>query len=345
MIHSSPPPPNTADEALVAALARAADGGPALGSLLRAVADESDSRSLARQLRRLASAVEQGQSLDDALTSTAPTMPADIRGLLQAAQRTGNLPATLAQWLDHRRASTAYWRDALASLTYPLLAAMAGFGVFLLYAWFVVPPMQTMLTDFQLKLPSSTHTIFWVADYGAGLATTVLVVLLALALGIRLLGGAAAWSRTVGAMPVFGDLWHWTNVAEMLRGLRLLVEHRIPLPEALELTGKSVRDRHVGEGCATLARLVGEGRPLSVAAEETTLPRSILPLLRSGEQQGGLAEALDLATRLLEARLRTTSQLVISLAAPVLFIVLAVLVGGMYVGLMTPLITLIQGLS
>lgn len=338
-------PLSSSDEAVVVGLARAAAAGPALGEVLRAIADESDSRRLSRQLRRLAEAIDQGQSLDDALSGAATSMPADIYGLLQAAQRTGNLPSTLAQWLDHRRASAAYWRDTMLSLGYPLVAALAALGVFLFCSWFVVPPMERMLTEFGLKLGSSTRAVFWCADYGAGLATAVLASLVVISIGIRLLGGAAAWSRTVASMPIFGDLWHWSNVTEMLRGLRLLVENQVPLPEALELTGQSLRDRHVGASCAALARQVREGESLGSAAENSSLPRSILPLLRSGQQQGALAESLDLATRLLEARLRSMSQLVVSLAPPVIFVLLAALIGGMYVGLMMPMVSLIQGLS
>ena len=337
--------PDATGDALVASLARSAAAGPALGDVLRAVAEESDSRSLARQLRRLATAVDRGQPLDSALAAAAPNMRADVRGLLQASQRTGNLPATLAQWLDHRRASAAYWRDTLRSLTYPLLAALAGFCVFLLYSWFVVPPVQRMLTEFGLKLGASTRAVFWCSEYGASLAVSVLVTLLVVSLGIRVLGGAAAWSRTVAAMPVFGDLWHWSNVTEMLRSLRLLVESRVPLPEALELTASSIRDRHVGQSCELLARLVREGQSLDVAAEATSLPRSILPLLCTGRQQASLPEALGLATRLLESRLRSTSQLVAALAPAVIFVLLAVLVGGMYIGLMIPMYSLIQGLT
>ena len=130
----------------------------------------------------------------------------------------------------------------------------------------------------------------------------------------------------------------------MLRVLRLLLENRCPLPEALELTAETVRDRHLGRTCSNLARNVREGQSIVAAAQQTSLPRSILPLLRVGQQQAALPEALDLATRLLESRLRSTSQLVVALAPAVIFIVLAVLVGGMYVGLMVPLFSLMQGL-
>jgi type II secretory pathway component PulF len=166
-----------------------------------------------------------------------------------------------------------------------------------------------------------------------------------LAVGIRVLGGRSGWSRVMSAMPIFGDLWHWSSVSEMLRGLRLLLESQIPLPDALRLTADSLRDRYMAVGCARLAQLVSEGQSLSNALESTPVPRSILPLLRSGERQGTLIESIELATELLEVRLKSMSQLVASLAPPLIFLWVVVLIGGTYVSLMMPTVSLIQGLS
>jgi type II secretory pathway component PulF len=339
------PIPGPPSDAAMEQLATAASAGLGLGEVLRAVAEESDSRHLARQLRRLATAIDQGQPLESAVTTALPGMPADVRGLLVAAQRTGDLPSTLVQWIDERRAASAFWRDTLITLTYPMLAALAAFGIFLFCSWFVVPTMQRMLSEFGMKLPQNTRAIFWFSDHGATLVCAAVIASLAIAVGIRLIGGAAAWSRTVSSVPVFGDLWHWSGVTEMLRGLRLLLEHRIPLPEALDLTAQSVRDRYVGNTCSQLASRVRDGQSLGVALESSSLPRSIMPLLRAGEQQGSLPESLDLATRLLEARLRSMSQIVATIAPPVIFVLVAVLIGGMYIGLMMPLVSLMQGLS
>lgn len=341
---SSLPPSDPSADA-VASLAGAAALGPRLGEALRAVAEESDSRSFARQLRRLAAAVEQGQPLDEAIATATTRMPSDVRGLLQASLRTGNLPAALAQWIDNRRAATTHWRDTLTSLAYPLLASFTALGVFLLYSWFVAAPLSEMIESFGLKFGRATKIALWCCEHGANLAVAVLVICLLLAAGIRLLGGAAAWSRTMTAMPVFGDLWHWSSVAEMLRSLRLLLEYRVPLAEALELTAGGIRDRYLAKTCSRMANQVREGQTLDAAAEESSLPRSIVPLLRVGKQQATLPEALELATQLLEARLRTISQLVIGLAPSVILVVLAVLVGGMFVGLMLPVLTLISGIT
>lgn len=340
---TSLPASNDLGEPIAATLVHASLGGSSLADMLRAVAQESDSRRLARQLRQLAAAVQRGESLESALAAAIPKMPRDVRGLLEAARRTNDLPGVVVQWIDNRRAATASWRYLVTALTYPALALLTAFGVLLLFSLFIVPPFKALVTDFGLRIPAVTRAVFWIGDYGVNLTLAVVGTLAVIALGIRLIGGKAGWSRAVTAIPVFGDLWNWSGVAEMLRGLRLLVESEIPLPTALELTSQGIRDPYVGRQCATMAKLVAEGQPLGIAYQSTSLPPSLLPVLRSG-QRADLVGALDLAAQMLENRLRMLSQLVANLVPPLVFIFIAFLIGGMYVGLMRPLVSLMGGL-
>jgi type II secretory pathway component PulF len=199
---------------------------------------------------------------------------------------------------------------------------------------------------FDLKVPMNTRAIFWCSDYGAGLACALLASFLVVALGVRFLGGRRWWSRTINGLPLIGDLWHWSGVVEMLRGLQLLLENRVPLAEALYLAGASLTDAHLGRVCRDLGERMEKGQCLIAALESgASLPESILPLLRAGDQQGRLPEALQLAAQSLEARLRLQSSLIVALAPPLMFVLLASILGGMYVGLFVPLVQLIQGLS
>jgi type II secretory pathway component PulF len=58
-----------------------------------------------------------------------------------------------------------------------------------------------------------------------------------------------------------------------------------------------------------------------------------------------LPEALQLAAQALEMRLRLHGSLIVALAPPLLFVLLAVMIGGMYGGLIVPLYQLLRGLS
>ena len=123
-----------------------------------------------------------------------------------------------------------------------------------MFAGVVVPPFKQMFEEFGLQLPlMTTHFLR---------SCEVAVPLFALSgrgcpghrRGPRVFGGRSGWSWLITNLPLIGHAWHWTGVAEMLRCLSLLVEHRVPLPEALRLTAGGITDAYVGRQCRRAGR-------------------------------------------------------------------------------------------
>ena len=147
-------------------------------------------------------------------------------------------------------------------------------------------------------------------------------------------------------MPLIGAAWHWTGVAEMLRCLGLLAEYRVALPEALRLTADGIVDAYVGEQCRKLATCVEQGRSLTMALVDLrTLPLSIVPLIRCGEQQGQLASSLRSAAEMLESRLKVRTHVLVQIVPPLVFIFVGISLASAVIALYLPMISLIQGLT
>ncbi|MDA1055300.1 MAG: type II secretion system F family protein [Planctomycetota bacterium] len=125
-----------------------------------------------------------------------------------------------------------------------------------------------------------------------------------------------------------------------------MLEYDIPLPDALLLARDGVRDPDVREVAMLFARGVENGRALSDLLTETDrLPASITPFVRWGERTGKLPEALHAITDMLLLRVQMRTLLLRSIAPPMVFIVVGILVGFMIISLFMPLVSLIQGLS
>jgi type II secretory pathway component PulF len=158
---------------------------------------------------------------------------------------------------------------------------------------------------------------------GAATGYTSLAAIVVVAAVARLLGGRAGWSWLIGNLPLIGRAWHWTGVAEMFRCLSLLIEHRVPLPEALRLTAGGISDAYVAQQCRLLAGRVEQGTSLTMSLVNLrTLPLSIVPLVRWGEQSDSLAPPCSAAEMI--GRLEMRGRLLIQIIPPIVF----VLVGG-----------------
>jgi type IV pilus assembly protein PilC len=296
-------------------------------------------------MRSLAGDLERGKSLEECLAASRK-LPAYVAGLIRAARRTGDMGLTLATWTENRHSAHQYWLATLAALAQPAISLSVALAVFLFFQTLIVPTFRRMFQEFGLKLPAATEFVFKVTAFCEHFLLPVLAVLAVVALAIRLLGGKAGWSWLVSIVPLLGRIWHWTGVAEMLRGLGLLVEKRIPLPEALRLTADGISDSYVAAQCRKLAASVEGGSSLTTSLVRLrTLPLSIVPLVHWGEQQNALDEALRSAAEMLESRLRVRTTLLAQVVPPLVFVLVAVCVASTFVSLFLPLFSLIQGLS
>jgi type II secretory pathway component PulF len=340
-------PPLTADAAADAAERAAiiAAASMPLPAGLRAAAREAHSVSAAAGFRRLARALERGRSLDDCLQDGARFSPY-VGGLIRAAQRSGETGVTLAALFENRRSARQYWGGILAALAYPGIVVALAIALFLLFGLYVVPIFGTMYGEFGLKLPAPTIYLLTSVDFGTRFFPWIVGAVVVIAAGTRLIGGRAAWSALVANLPFIGRAWHWTGVAEMLRGLALLVEHHVPLPEALRLTAGGVTDAYVAVQCRKLATQVEEGQPLFMALVQLrNLPLSIVPLIRCGEQTDALALALRSAAEMLEGRLKLQTHVLAQVVPPLVFAFIGVSLASAVIALFLPMMSLIQGLS
>ncbi|HEY2415483.1 MAG TPA: type II secretion system F family protein [Pirellulaceae bacterium] len=312
---------------------------------LRAAAQESDSPRLAAALRSLASQMERGKTLDECLAG-ARKLPPYMAGLIRAAQRTGDMGLTLATWTENRRSGRQYWRSAIASLAYPALSLGVALAVFFLFANVVMPTFRKMFGEFGLRLPAATTYLFRATDFLMMFLPLLGLLILVIAVTTRIVGGRAGWSWLVSNVPLLGNVWYWSGVSEMLRGLGLLVQYHVPLPEALRLTAGGLSDAYVAEQCRNLASGVEGGGSLTMSLVRLrTLPLSIVPLVRWGEQHNALDEALRSAAELMEGRLRSRTHVLAQIVPPLVFIAVGLSLASAVIALFLPLISLIQGLS
>jgi type II secretory pathway component PulF len=333
-------------EAVLDRAAHIAAAGMPLAAGLRISAAECDSWRLARGLRSIAAELERGRSLDDCLKTATRRLPPHLVGLVEAAQRTGAIAPMLVEWLENRRAAREQWRDIVAALAYPLFAVLLGTGVYVLFATVVVRPFEQMFVEFGLKLPQMTVQFLRSCKVAVPLVSFFTAAVVATGLAARLFGGPAGWSWLITNLPLIGSAWHWTGVAEMLRCLGLLVEHRVPLPEALRLTAGGITDAYIAGQCRHLANRIEQGTSLTMSLIALrSLPLSIVPLVHWGESQDTLAASLRTAAEMIEGRLGMRANLLVQVIPSIIFVAVGGAVVSGAISLFLPLISLIQGLS
>jgi general secretion pathway protein F len=317
-----------------------------LASGLRVSAAETSSRRLAWALDRLAGDLERGVPLDEALERSSLRLPPYFLALVVAGLRTGSLGRVLQDFAEQRRRSDDQWRSIRRTLAYPIVILALAVTLFLCVVLWIVPQVAGVVTEFGVELPRSTRLMFWLSQEGlAWMAIVVLGIAVSILL-LRLLSGPWFLHAILSGVPIVGMMWRLGNWSELSHLMALLLEHGVPLPDALRLTSEAVRDERLARATRVLAeRCEQGGNVVGGLSGLYAMPATLRPVLGWGEQKSALPDAFRAAAEMFSARLELHAQLVRVVSAPVTFLIVVAFVLFTATAMFLPFIKLITALT
>jgi type II secretory pathway component PulF len=314
---------------------------------LRAAAQDCSQPRLASAMLAVADDLGAGQPPEVVLSSARLRLPSSLAGLIAAAVRSGHCGLVLGELLDLKEKLADVRREVRSALAYPLLMLAATAATSLLILSMVVPTFGQLFTEFELPLPASTQSLLWFSASGQWLLLGWLGIFALLAIAARFFLPWPLWCRIRGAIPVVGPIFLWSAAAEFARLVSLLLEHGLPLPQAIRMAADSASDGEISVAARRAAAALEQGAsPAAVFEQESQIfPLTFVPYLRLGERSGEMAVSLAALSEMLLERIRSRANVIRSLAPPSVFLWIAVLGIGLPLALYTPMLALIQGLS
>ncbi len=306
---------------------------------LRSAAEEPLNRRYCRALSDLAQRLESGRDIHEVLQEDDTGLPQAIKGAVACGLACHDLPRVLVEITDRQTELADLVRTIKASLAYPLLLFTIVAIVSILIAVFVIPSLADVAEMTELDI-GSPGRLSWQAYAISGAAAGAALV------GLRIVGGAANWRWLISTFPVVGPIFLWLGTLELVGLLQILLKRNVPLDRALLLAGSATKDANVAHVAASLSRDVAAGAVLSDRiAVQIRLPASLAPVIRWGEEQQAMDEAMGLAADNYAAQLRLRADWITSVLSPLTILVAAGLIMGLLVNLIVPLITFIRLLA
>jgi general secretion pathway protein F len=289
--------------------------------------------------------LQAGSSLASSLPAAA--FPPHVRGTVAAGEQSGRLGLLLGRLADTLEAQVALRSRLMAALAYPVLLLLVAVGVIVAMLVFVVPGIAEQLTASGAELPWLTRAVLAASDFlrawGLWLLLFFALALLGLLLALRRPGARARFDAALLRTPGLGP---WLASIEGVRWSRLLgtmVGAGLPLAEALELTAPTLGNAAWREGTEKMAVRVRSGASLSAGLPLLPgAPPLLLSLTRSGEASGRLAPLLEGAATTLDQQVADRSRAVLSLAEPVIIVLMGGIVGLIIVAVLLPILQLNQ---
>src|SRR5581483_7580799 len=187
-----------------------------------------------RKVERLASMLETGFPLPEALRAARGAAPREVLLAASVGTSTGQLAACLR--LAPRWRLTPVWLESGPRLLYPAFLLVSVYFVVAFLSAFIVPKFQKIFGDFKVRLPVVSELMFsaarWFVRYGG--VVLVMAIPVGVILAVALMSPTLRWY-----FPGVGRLYRMHARSRVLRMLSVLLDSGKPLPQALEVLAES----------------------------------------------------------------------------------------------------------
>ncbi|MBM4071972.1 MAG: type II secretion system F family protein [Planctomycetes bacterium] len=300
----------------------------------------------------IADGLRSGLTLPEAIERQGGRVPPYYSGLLLAGVRSGRLQDVLATLTLYARTLADLRSTMLGALVYPAMVMVLSLALVGFIFFFIMPQFEQIFEDFKIRLPAMTEVVFWIARHPVELII-IPAGALGLVLGIVIVvaksshKGQMALARFVYSLPIVGTLLRSARLAAFTDLLGILVDHQVPLPEALRLASQAVGDPLLRDAAGQAVADLGGGVTLGQTARARALvPDLVAWLIGLGEQRGSLGASLHQAAQMFRHRVEMRAVMLRNVVPPFVVIMTAGLLVTVFVfAVALPMFKLIEGLS
>lgn len=323
--------------------------GLPLESALRALAEQTTSRSDRRALLELSADLERGTPLAEAIQKTGARLPRSMSALVAAGLETGRLDIVMQYSIDQSQRSRWLSQQIWTSLAYPLALLWFGTSICLGILLAIIPQFKTIFNDFGTELPGLTIALVTLSDavgmFG-WIAILITMSILAFAwIPLLIFGQTRIGRRWAASIPLLGIVFRLATLSDFCQILAVLLESRLPFPKALRYAASASDNQWLIRKCNRLSRHLEDGDTPDQAAMLVGMPNSLSQVFRHASSDQTVVDALRGISELYAARCSVSSRLAKTIFEPFAVIAVVGFAGITAIAVFLPLIKLLNDLS
>ncbi len=293
--------------------------------------------------------IRSGIPLSQALASHPKSFGTFYRGVVAAAEQSGQMGQVLTQVAVFLEKREALKQKALSALIYPAMLVTVSLLVIIFLMTYVVPQIVRVFESTKQKLPLITQVVMalsnFLTQWGLVLLIALLASLLIFSYVLRKPKFKFWFDRFCLKMPVVGGLLLEFETARFSGTLALLVGANIPILSALHHSKNTLSNDLLKKIVEEAELRLSEGSSLSRAmAHQAIFSPILIHLIRSGEASGKLAEMLQYGAENSELQAEHKTKVFTNLLEPVLILLMGFLVLGIVMAVMQPILEMNSGI-
>lgn len=298
-------------------------------------------------IRKVEAEVRGGKTLSEAFAPYENLFSKVYTASLMAGERSGNLPGSLARYIQYAKIIDQTRSRVRSALLYPTLLVIFSAILIGLLVGLVLPRFATFYADFGAQLPGLTRLLLRLAIFIRANLLWFGLLLLALIIAYLVIRRKDSFivfkDRLKLRLPFSRYLISDSAVALYSRTLGLLLEAGITLLSSVGVAAFSVPNRFISSRLQSVADSLKNGLSLYDSLQKTgVLPQLAMEMIRIGESSANLPGMLAEVADFYDERLRDRIQTLVSLIEPVIIIFIGLVAAGMILSIYLPIFNIIR---
>lgn len=330
-------------------LATLVEAGMPLLRGLRILHQQETQRTFKRILGDLATSIENGNTLSEALAARPKVFNSLYLNMVKAGEIGGALDVTLRRLAEFQEKAQKIKGKVKSAMFYPVAVLFVAFSILTLLTIFVIPRFQQVFDGLVpgAKMPGFTLFVLGVSQavrhhlLAAGI--TLAVAILALGALPRTTWGRWTFDRLKLSLPGVGPVFRKLAISRFARTLGTLLSNGVPILQALTIVKETAGNVVIGRVVATVHANVKEGETVAAPLKASgVFPPVICGMVDVGEQTGALPDMLLKVADGCDDEVDNAVNAMTSLLEPVLIVFLAIIVGSIVIALFWPIVVIMN---
>ena len=316
--------------------------GLSLLRTLNILAEQTESKPLAKVLATVRNDVEVGTSTSDAFAKHPETFPPLMINMVRAGESGGFLDGALDSIAENFEKEVKLRGTIKSAMTYPVIVLIMSLASVAAMLIFIVPVFKSMFEELGGQLPLPTMMLVYLSESMVWVAPTLAVLGIAFAIW---------WPRNKNTervrkfldplklkLPVFGLLLKKIAVARFSRNFSNMIGAGVPILRSLSIVGETSGNWVIEDALKKVAESVRQGRSVAAPlAEHPVFPTMVTQMIAVGEDAGSLEVMLGKIADFYDQEVEAATEQLTAMIEPLMVAFLGVVVGGMIVALYLPI--------
>jgi len=311
---------------------------------LSTLKDQTDSPMLGKTLDDIASKVQGGASLSEALAKHPKVFSNIYVNMVKAGEEGGILDQVLDRLAYQQEKDSALKSKIKSAMTYPSVIGVVTLGAMFVLMTFIVPKIGGILQSFGSTLPIYTRILLQVSNimkspaFILGLIIGLPTLITLFRRYIKTERGRYQWHSLLLRIPVVKVIITKTAIARFSRIFASLMGAGVPIVQAIDTTAGAMGNAVIEKELRDCSKAVQAGGQLSVElAKSPHFPPIVSQMLSVGEETGKTDTVILKIAEFYEQEVDDAVGAMSSIIEPVMIVVLGGMVGLIAVSVFGPI--------